>query len=88
MAQTDSQSTIIIGDLNRPLNNERPSFGTKLLNDWISEGFVKFLNDRSTPTRFHPVTGKGSTIDLRIISIRAVLSFEVYSNRTWTPFSM
>ena len=100
MAQTDRQSkpvnrkregTILIGDLNRPPNNDRPSFGTKLLNEWIKEGYVKFLNNRSTPTRFDPVTGKGSTLDLGIISknlIRAVLNFEVYSNQTWTPLPM
>ena len=85
------EGTILIGDLNRPLNNDRPSFGTKPLNDWIEKGFVKLLNDRSTPTRFDPVKGKGSTLDLGIISknlIRAVLNFEVNSNRSWTPFSM
>ena len=62
------EGTILIGNLNRPLNNDRPSFGTKLLNDWIEEGYVKLLNDRSTPTKFDPVTGKGSTLDLGIIS--------------------
>ena len=83
------ESTILLGDLNRPLNNDRPSFGTKLLNDWIEEGYVKLINNRTTPTRFDPVTGKGSTLDLGIISknlIRAVLKFEVDSNRTPTRF--
>ena len=35
------EGTILIGDLNRPLNNDRPSFGKKLLNGWIGEGYVK-----------------------------------------------
>ena len=29
------EGTILIGNLNRPLNNDRPSFSTTLLNDWI-----------------------------------------------------
>ena len=29
------EGTILIGNLNRPLNNARPSFGAKLLNYWI-----------------------------------------------------
>ena len=61
------EGTILLGDLYRPPNNDKPSFGTKLLNDWIEEGYVKLLNNRSRPIRFDPVTGKGLTLDLGII---------------------
>ena len=68
LAQTDKinqaianeEGTILKGDLNSPLNNDRHSFGTKLLNVWIEEGYIKLLNNRSTPTKFNMITGKGS----------------------------
>ena len=39
MAQTIArgEGTILIGDLNRPLNNDRPSFGTKLLREGVNK---------------------------------------------------
>ena len=87
-AISKGESTILIGDLNRPLNNDRPCFGTKLLTYWIEEGYIKLLNKRSTPTRFNPVTGKGSPLELSKNFIRAVQNFEVDSKRPWTRLSM
>ena len=80
-----------MGDLNRPLQTPRPSFGTKLLLDWAASGIVSILNDKNTHTRIDPSTGRGSTLDLGVVSEnihRLVTSFEVNTNRDWSPFSI
>ena len=41
-----SKGAILIGDLNRPLQLERSSFGTKLLDLWVEGESVTLLNDR------------------------------------------
>ena len=75
---------VLMGDLNRPLQTPRPSFGTKLLLDWEDTGTVFILNKKEIHTRIDPFTGKGSTLDLGVISenIRKLItSFEVDTNR-------
>ena len=37
---------ILIEDINRPLQVERPSFGTRLLEQWLEEESVTLLNDK------------------------------------------
>ena len=58
------EGAILIGDLNRPLQVEIPSFGTRLLEQWLEEESVSLLNNRAITTRYDPVTGKGSLLDL------------------------
>ena len=63
---------------------EKPSsFGTKLLELWLEGESVTVLNDRKICTRFDPVTGIGSLLDLDITSnnIRREVT-------KWTPFAM
>ena len=72
------------------MNSLRKSFGTKLLEDWLQTETVALLNDKNIPTRYDPATGKGSVLDLGIISkdiIKNVTNFEVDSYKNWTPFS-
>ena len=78
-----------MGDLNRPLNSNKYSVGKNLLGNWLEEGQVKLINQRNVDTRYDPVTGNGSVLDLAIISEniwKLVQNFEVDSERTWTPF--
>ena len=78
------EGVILMGDLNRPLQTPRPSFGTKLLLDWAASGIVSILNDKNTHTRIDPSTGRGSTLDLGVVSEnihKLVTSFEVDTNR-------
>ena len=80
-----------MGDLNRPLNSNKYSVGKNLLENWLEEGQVKLINQRNIDTRYDPVTGNGSVLDLAIISEniwKLVKNFEVDSERTWTPFSI
>ena len=62
------EGVVLLGDLNRPLQTPRPSFGKKLLLDWEDTGTVFILNKKEIPTRIDPVTGKGSTLDLGVVS--------------------
>ena len=75
------EGAILIGDLNRPLQLGIPSsFGIKLLELWLEGEFVTLLNDRQMCTRFDPVTGKGSLLDVGITSNnirKAATNFEV-----------
>ena len=84
------EAIILMGDLNRPLYSEKVSPGTKLLLDWIKEDTVEILND-NTPTRIDPANGKGSILDLAIVSKNIVNNVEklyVDSGLSYTPFSM
>ena len=84
------ESIALLGDMNRPMNSLRKSFGTKLLVDWLQTGNVTLLNNTNIPTRYDPATGKGSVLDVGIISIdivKNIKSFEVDSYKNWTPFS-
>ena len=85
------ESFVLVGDMNRPLDTIRKSYGTKLLEDWLKNEKVELLNDVNTPTRYDPVTGKGSVLDLGIISSNIsnnVRNFEIDSHKNWTPFSL
>ena len=82
---------VLLGDLNRPLQTPRPSFGTKLLLDWENTGTVFILNKKEIHTRIDPFTGKGSTLDLGVVSDnihRLVTSFEVDTNINWSLFAI
>ena len=82
---------VLMGDLNRPLQSPKPSFGTKLLTEWEEKGLVHILNDKGIPTRIDPHTGKGSTLDLGIVSLNIknlIIKFEVDTNRNWSPFAL
>ena len=86
------EGAILIGDLNRLLQLGIPSsFGIKLLELWLEGEFVTLLNDRQMCTRFDPVTGKGSLLDVGITSNnirKAATNFEVDTENKWTPFAM
>ena len=88
----NQEGIILMGDLNRPISNaqSKMQYGTQLLEDWLKEGLVQLLNDRSIPTRYDPKPPhKGSVLDLGIVSknmISFVTRFEVDSKREWTPF--
>ena len=86
------EDAILIGNLNRPLQMGIPSsFGTKLLELWLEGESVTKLNYRQISTRFDSATGKGSLLDIGIISNnirKAVSNFEVDTENKWTPFSM
>ena len=81
---------IVCGDFNRPsLTCEKKSFGTDLLERWLEDGKVHLVNDRKVNTRYDPASGKGSLLDLAIISdnlARSVKKFEVDTHKKWTPF--
>ena len=57
-----------MGDMNRPLQTPRPSFGSKLLTDWEESGIVSIMNQKQTHTRIDPSTGKRSTLDVGLVS--------------------
>ena len=80
-----------MGDLNRPLQAPKPSYGTKLLTEWEAKGTVHILNDKTISTRIDPHTGKGSTLDLGVVSLNIknlIMNFEVDTGRNWSPFSL
>ena len=80
-----------MGDLNRPLQAPKPSYGTKLLNEWEDKGTIHILNNRTISTRIDPHTGKGSTLDVGAVSLNIkdlVIKFEVDTDRNWSPFSL
>ena len=83
------EAICLIGDLNRSLK-ERPSYGTKLLRNFLQENTMTLLNDESIPTRFDPFTKKGSVLDLCLISNNiksCVNNFKVDTSLDWTPYS-
>ena len=85
------QSCLLLGDFNRNIDAIEKSFGTKLLMDWMEEDTLKIINDPNISTRIDPVTKKGSTLDLGIISRdieKNIISFEVDTKKDLTPFSI
>ena len=86
------ESLVIVGDWNRPIEAAKPSFGTKLLKEWIDTESVTLLNSQKMEfTRIDPATGKGSILDLGIVSSNiksCVRSFTVDTKREFTPFSI
>ena len=82
---------LVSGDFNRPLNSTKKSFGTELLENWLRDDCVRLLNDRNVDTRYDPASGKGSLLDLTVVSsnlIRSVKKFKVDSKKEWTPFAL
>ena len=81
---------IVCGDFNRPsLTSEKKSFGTELLERWLNDGKVHLVNDRNVNTRYDPASGKGSLLDLAIVSdnlSKCVKKFEIDTHKKWTPF--
>ena len=85
------EGVVLMGDMNRPLQTQKPSFGTKLLMEWEKKGLVHILNDKGIPTRIDPHTGKGSVLDLGIVTQNLknmVTNFVVDSDRKWSPFAL
>ena len=63
----------------------------KLLNNWLETGKVTMQNDPLKHTRVDPHTKKGSTLDLGVVSKnieKCVKSFEVDTDKKWTPFAI
>ena len=78
------------GDFNRPLECPRPSMGTKLLREWVKEGKMRLLDDK-IPTRIDPASGRGSILDLHMVSeniATCVKEYYVDSEKKMTPFSI
>ena len=76
-----------------PINPEvkNESSGTKLLNSWVESEQVILANNRNIHTRIDPHTGKGSTLDLALVSKNietCVSQFRVDTDRKITPFSI
>ena len=69
---------------NLPNQNVKVFFvAPRLLEQWLEDESIKLLNDRSIATRYDPVTGKGSLLDLGLIpkNLRKdVKQFEVDSD--------
>ena len=85
-----NESVCIIGDLNRSIQVNKPSYGTKLLFNFLSEDTMTLLNDYTTPTRIDPATKKGSILDLCLISNNiksCIKNFTVDSSQEWTPYA-
>ena len=86
------ESLYITGDFNKNLFVEKPSFGSKLVMDWLDEnGTLKLLNNAEKATRIDPVSKKGSILDLGIISTNIssnVTGFYVDTEAKYTPFSI
>ena len=81
------EDCLLIGDLNRPMDKPTELQKTRLMKAWIDTGKVQLLNDPKIHTRIDPVTGRGSTLDLGIItpSLKArVEHFKVDTYRRWS----
>ena len=84
------EAIVSLGDWNRNPFVSKPSAGTKLLMEWLSDDNMVLLND-DTPTRIDPATGNGTVLDLGIISKNIhpwVNKFYVDTEREFTPFSV
>ena len=77
------ESFALVGDMNRPLDNGRKSYGTKLLESWLINEDVTLLNDLRVPTRYDPVTGKGSVLDLGIVSGNISCNVKTVRTQLW-----
>ena len=58
---------------------------------WIRDVKITLLNKPTIPTRIDPSSGKGSTLDLAIISTSLktlVEGFKVDSKREWSLFTL
>ena len=85
------EALILVGDMNRPVDREKQSYGTKLLNSLLEEATLELINDLKTPTRIDPATNMGSVLDLCLISkniSKATKPLKVDTERLITPFSI
>ena len=62
------EDCLLIGDLNRPMDKPTELQKTRLMKSWFDTGKVQLLNDPKIHTQIDPVTGRGSTLDLGIIT--------------------
>ena len=91
MVRNRGESVICLGDFNRPLQARKPSFGTKLLLEWLNDENMILINDTTINTRLNPADNTGSVLDLAIISKdieSKVKNFTVDSERKMSAFSM
>ena len=85
------QSVLLLGDMNKNINHDHRSPATKILLDWLEEDTMKLLNNPRISTRIDPASGKGSTLDLAIVSqdiLKNIKNFSIDLNREKTPFSI
>ena len=85
------QGLVIMGDFNRNIFSETLSVGSKLLKEWLQEGTMQILNESTKPTRIDPATGRGSVLDLCLISNNVAScnkGFYVDTEKSLTPFSI
>ena len=89
MIVESGESVCLLGDMNRSLQG-KPSYGTKLLRNFLQENTMTLLNDETIPTRIDPFTKKGSILDLCLISNNiksCIKDFKVDTSLDWTPYS-
>ena len=85
------EALVLLGDLNRPMDKDKPSYGTKLLKTLLEESTLELINNINTPTRIDPVTKMGSVLDLCLISkniAKQTKPLKVDTERAITPFSL
>ena len=85
------EAVVLLGDLNRPIDKEKPSYGTKLLKELLEESTLELINDVHTPTRIDPSTKMGSVLDLCLVSkniAKQTKPLKVDTERKITPFSL
>ena len=81
------EECLLIGDLNGPIDKPTELPKTRLMQTWFDSGKVELLNDPKVHTRFCPVTGKGSALDLAVITPglrNSVEQFKLDKNRKWS----
>ena len=81
------EECLLIGDLNRNVDKTTELPKTRLMQSWFDSGKVELLNDPKVHTRIDPVTGRGSTLDLAVItpSLRSCVEhFKVDKHRQWS----
>ena len=85
------EGVLCIGDLNRPISKEKPSYGTKLLHTLLEDQTLELMNNTDIPTRVDPATKMGSVLDLCLISkniSKMAKPLKVDTTRSCTPFSL
>ena len=62
------EECLLIGDLNRNVDKPTELAKTRLMQSWFDTGKIQLLNDLKIHTRINPMTGRGSTLDLGVIT--------------------
>ena len=62
------EECLLIGDLNRNVDKPTEHPKTRLMQTWYNSGKVQLLNDPKIHARIDQVTGRGSTLDLGVIT--------------------